>query len=265
MIFPFERRPWPQFIYVMVAMEKSCKYIARIAKTERDVTLTQALRGAHFGTCDAADADFYDAKCQHVLIEDSETGVLHGCFRFMPFNSGRDISSSYSSQFYDLSRLSSYTAPMLELGRFCMRGGVQDYAVLRVAWAFLTRYVDKHNIALIFGCASFDGVNPSHYTDAFALLKQRHLAPDKWQPQMGASEVFEFADKLNGYKPALKIANQNMPALLRTYLGMGGWVSDHAVVDRDLDTLHVFTAVEINAIPKSRARLLRKDAGIIQA
>jgi L-ornithine Nalpha-acyltransferase len=36
-----------------------------------------------------------------------------------------------------------------------------------------------------------------------------------------------------------------LPPLLRTYLGMGGWVSDHAVVDRELDTLHVFTCVEV--------------------
>ena len=42
-----------------------------------------------------------------------------------------------------------------------------------------------------------------------------------------------------------------------TYLAMGGWVSDHAVVDRDLHTLHVFTGVEIARIPAARARLLR--------
>jgi hypothetical protein len=38
---------------------------------------------------------------------------------------------------------------------------------------------------------------------------------------------------------------------------MGGWVSDHAVVDADLDTLHVFTGLEIRAVPPGRARLLR--------
>ena len=48
-----------------------------------------------------------------------------------------------------------------------------------------------------------------------------------------------------------------LPPLLRTYLAMGGWVSDHAVIDRDLDTLHVFTAVEVARIPPARARALR--------
>ena len=121
MIFPFEHRRYLEFIYVMVAMEKSCKYIARIAKTERDVQLTQAMRAAQFG-CGLQDADLFDAKCQHVLIEDTETGTLVGCFRFMAFTSGQELSRSYSAQFYDLQRLAAYNQPMLELGRFCVSG-----------------------------------------------------------------------------------------------------------------------------------------------
>jgi hypothetical protein len=52
-----------------------------------------------------------------------------------------------------------------------------------------------------------------------------------------------------------------MPPLLRTYLMMGGWVSDHAVVDDHMNTLHVFTGVEIGAIPPVRKRLLRAWLG----
>ena len=50
---------------------------------------------------------------------------------------------------------------------------------------------------------------------------------------------------------------KRMPPLLRSYLAMGGWVSDHAVVDRDMNTLHVFTGLEVRAIPPARARALR--------
>ena len=68
--------------------------------------------------------------------------------------------------------------------------------------------------------------------------------------------MFEFARRLRR-KPDLKAAQAKMPPLLRTYLLMGGWVSDHAVIDRDLGTLHVFTGLEIGAVPPARARLLR--------
>ena len=48
--------------------------------------------------------------------------------------------------------------------------------------------------------------------------------------------------------------NAALPALLRAYLALGGWVSDHAVVDRDLGTCHVFTCVELDRLPPARRR-----------
>ena len=41
---------------------------------------------------------------------------------------------------------------------------------------------------------------------------------------------------------------------------MGGWVSDHAVIDHQMNTLHVFTGLEIAAISEGRKRLLRGAA-----
>ena len=63
------------------------------------------------------------------------------------------------------------------------------------------------------------------------------------------------ADRLAGLIDPRR-AMAAMPPLLRTYLMMGGWVSDHAVMDRQLGTMHVFTGVEIRAIPPARRRLL---------
>lgn len=38
---------------------------------------------------------------------------------------------------------------------------------------------------------------------------------------------------------------------------MGGWVSDNAVVDSQMNTLHVFTGIEIGSNPAVRRRLLQ--------
>ena len=53
-----------------------------------------------------------------------------------------------------------------------------------------------------------------------------------------------------------KKALSNMPPLLKTYLSMGAWVSDHAVVDFNMKTLHLFTGMEISKIPKRRKQFL---------
>jgi putative hemolysin len=147
------------------------------------------------------------------------------------------------------------------MGRFCIHPDWHDPDILRVAWGAMTAWVDREGVEMLFGCSSFVGTDAADYLDAFALLKDRHLAPRRWLPRVKAPQVFRFARRLRARTPDLARAMRGMPPLLRTYLMMGGWVSDHAVVDRDLGTLHVFTGLEIRAIPPARARLLRGVAG----
>ena len=149
---------------------------------------------------------------------------------------------------------------MLELGRFCIHPEARDPDILRIAWGAMTRYVDERDVSLLFGCSSFQGTQWQDHADALALLKHRHLGPKRFLPRVKAPNVFKFAARLRR-KPNAKRANMKMPPLLKTYLMMGGWVSDHAVVDRDMNTMHVFTGVEIKSIPPARKKLLRAVVG----
>ena len=72
--------------------------------------------------------------------------------------------------------------------------------------------------------------------------------------------MFNFRSEVTQGFDAKK-ANADMPPLLSTYLLMGGWVSDHAVIDRDLNKMHFFTAIDIKAIPQELKRLLRTLVG----
>jgi putative hemolysin len=241
----------------MVALAKG-RYVARIADTEQDLLAAQRLRQLAFlGDEDGAlDQDAFDPICTHVLVEERSGGRLVCCFRILPLAGGAEIDRSYSAQFYELSALRDFDGPMVEMGRFCIHPDCSDPDILRVAWGAMTAYVDENNVEMLFGCSSFAGTDAERYFDAFAMLRDRHLAPKRWLPRVKAPNVFRFAARLRR-KPDLKLAQMRMPPLLRTYLMMGGWVSDHAVVDRQMNTLHVFTGLEIRAIPPARKRLLR--------
>ncbi len=246
----------------MLLMNKG-RYHARLAKTQADIHAAQTLRHLCFRGADAgkgADADEFDGICDHVLIEEARSGRLVCTFRFLPLSDGGEIGRSYAAQFYELSALEAFSGPMVEMGRFCIHPEFSDPDILRVAWAAMTRFVDDNRIEMLFGCSSFHGTDEQEYLDSFAMLKERHLAPRRWLPRVKAPLVFNFAQMLRR-KPDAKKAMLRMPPLLRTYLLMGGWVSDHAVVDRHMNTLHVFTGLEINAIPPARKRLLRGVAG----
>lgn len=243
-------------------------YHARLAETPKDVEAAQRLRHASFIAARSGavkdgvrgqglDADHLDERCDHMLVEERKTGRLVCCFRMMPLGSGAEIDGTYSAQYYNLEALRDYPSPMVEMGRFCIDPALNDPDILRVAWGAMTAYVDDNGVEMLFGCSSFEGTEADTYMDAFALLKAKHLAPSRWLPRVKAPKIFPFAKRLRIGHPNMKLAIGRMPPLLRTYLLMGGWVSDHAVVDNDLNTLHVFTGLEIKRVPKSRARLLR--------
>ena len=247
------------------------RYRARVTQDPRDVEAAQRLRHAAFiagreGAVDSddraggLDRDAFDADCMHVLIEEVRTGRLVCCFRMLHLESGAQIGRSYSAQYYELSKLEEYPSPMVEMGRFCMAPDCRDPDVIRVAWGAMTNYVQEHGVELLFGCSSFDGVDAEAYQDAFAYLKEKHLAPKRWLPRVKAPRVFRFAKHLRLRRPDVKLAMRRMPPLLRSYLLLGGWVSDHAVIDSDLNTLHVFTGVEIGRVPPRRRRLLISTA-----
>lgn len=234
---------------------KKGRYTARSASGPADLAAAQRLRAFCFGLQAPLDVDAYDDQCTHVLIEDTASGTLVCCYRLLTLR-GADLPQSYAAQFYELSALQSYEGLMMELGRFCVHPDWRDPDIQRLAWAAMTELVDARGVQLLFGCSSFAGTETAEYLDAFAMLRARHLAPKRWLPRVKAPDVFRFAARLR-HKPDLKKAMLRMPPLLRTYLMMGGWVSDHAVVDRQMNTLHVFTGLEIGAIPAARKRLLR--------
>lgn len=236
------------------------RYTARLAISRDDVRRVQSLRYSAFIGGAGIDEDQHDDACTHVMVEEIKTGELVCSFRMLPLKGGTDIHRSYSAQFYELSALQTFEGKMVEMGRFCVLPGRNDPDILRVAWGAMTCYVDENSVEMLFGCSSFAGTDAEGYLDAFAILKERHLAPRRWLPRVKAPSVFKFAQKLRFRKPDARLAMQAMPPLLKTYLMMGGWVSDHAVVDRQMNTLHVFTGVEINAIPAARQRLLRAIA-----
>ena len=240
------------------------RYRTRTAESTADIEAAQRLRQLAFKGDEATgalDKDSFDDICTHILVEDITDNRLICCFRMLPLDGGDEIERSYSAQFYELSALRAFPGRMVEMGRFCIHPEARDPDILRVAWAAMTRYVDENDVGLLFGCSSFKGTDADTYLDAFAMLKDRHLAPRRWLPRVKAPSVFRFAQALRLRKPDAKQAMLRMPPLLRTYLVMGGWVSDHAVVDRQMNTLHVFTGVEMSAVPPARKRLLRALAG----
>jgi len=174
-------------------------------------------------------------------------------FRLGNFPSGTAAVHGYSAQVFDLSPLRVFERPVLELGRFAIDPQRGNSDIFRLAWGVVTQLVDQNNVSFLFGCSSFVGTSPQAHSAGFRYLcRHRHIAPHSWRPVFhgGYRLAQAFEDHKDGGAP-------DLPPLLRAYLGLGGKVSDHAVIDPDLGTTLLFTGLNVAQVPQKRAQRLR--------
>ncbi len=233
------------------------RLVARLAHGGGDMARIMDFRRAAFPRRSGQEEDAQDALSAHVMVEGD--GGLLAYFRVMLFGWGAGLEQGYAARFYDVGPLSGYARPIAEMGRFCLAPGGVHPDVLRLAWGAMTRVVDEGQAGLMVGCVSFRGADWTVHRAGLALLAEGYLGPPEHRPGRKAVEVVDFP-ALAGPVADRRASVTGLPPLLRTYLGMGGWVSDHAVVDRELDTLHVFTCVEVDRVPAARAASLRAVA-----
>ncbi len=231
-------------------------FVTRIVSGSSDISALLRLRGRVFrGGGD--DADRFDSRCQHLLVEERSTGALAATCRLLRIDRPDGLKTSYAAQFYDLSGLATIPLPALELGRFCLAEDQRSPDILRVAWAALADHIDRIGVGTLFGCTSFQGTDPTKFRHALDLLGAKYLGPANWPVGRATRETVALARGAGAGHPDPVLGLGQMPPLLRSYLTMGGWVSDHAVIDRDLSTVHVFTCVEIAKVSAARARFLK--------
>ena len=230
---------------------------ARTTVSTADIRKAQSFRARFFALNKSADADAFDASSIHLLVEDHAQGILVACCRLKVFEP-EELTSSYSGQFYDLSRLQHFPGRMIEIGRFCVDPVQRSPDILRLAWALIAKIVDTCDVELMFGCSSFPGTGAEPHRASFDMLFAHYRAPDVWRPCEKSKDIVRFHKTGDISSCNFEKGWAGTPSLLRTYLAMCAWVSDHAVVDYNLNTLHVFTGVEIAKIPPMRKKQLRQ-------
>lgn len=206
-----------------------------------------ALRSRIFRQGGAADHDGFDGLSRHVLITDSRDGAAVACFRHRTLLPDA-LTTSYAGQFYDLSPLRTLRGPLVELGRVAVDARRSTPDLLRLLFAAMARMAVRARARLIFGCSSFPGADPPRHAPAIAWAR-------------GRAEVPEIRALAPCTLPLAAPDPAGVPALLRSYLALGAAVGPDAVADPALDTLHLFTLLNVAEVPAARARTLRRLVG----
>ena len=229
-------------------------YALRLAASDADLRAAQRLRyrvfvqelGADGPLVDHAqglERDEFDALFDHLLLIDRRVDPASGdhvvgAYRLLPSDRVGPGGRFYSETEYDLGPLRLSGRRLVELGRSCVdpahRGGTGMFHL----WNGLAEYVLARGIEVLFGVASFHGTDVQALAPQLAWLHHHHLAP----PDMRVVARPPGAVAMDLIPPGQldrKAAMAGMPALIKAYLRLGGFVGQGAYVDRPFNTTDV--------------------------
>ncbi|WP_171176576.1 GNAT family N-acetyltransferase [Ruegeria sp. HKCCD8929] len=240
-------------------------FTVKIAETEDELRAAQRLRydvfvrelggGGEMIDHEAGlERDRFDPYFDHMLAIDDGSGQVIGVYRLLRGDRAQAMGQFYSEDEYDLSVLKQSGRKLLELGRSCVhpdyRGGTAMYHL----WNGLAGYVAEHGIEVLFGVASFHGTDVQALAQPLSMLHHNHLAPPdlrvRTQPQHYVDMNLMAPEDLDRRKAMLEV-----PALIKAYLRLGGFVGEGAYIDHAFNTTDICLILDTARMNERQRRI----------
>ena len=224
-------------------------FTVKLAETDDELRAAQRLRydvfvrelgggGEMVDHAKGLERDRFDPYFDHMLAYDDSTGAVVGVYRLLPGDRAAELGQFYSEDEYDLTALKRSGRKLLELGRSCLhpdyRGGTAMYHL----WNGLARYVAERDIEVLFGVASFYGTDVQALAQPLSMLHHNHMAPPELRVR-AQPDVFQSMDLVAPDKLDRRAAMVQVPALIKAYLRLGGFVGEGAFIDHAFNTTDV--------------------------
>ena len=246
------------------------KFRTKIADNTAEFIAAQKLRYRIFvqelgGEGDMVDHDLglerdrFDPYFDHILLFDDarKSNPIIGVYRVMTCEKANQCGEFYSDKEYDLTVLRRSGKKLLELGRSCLDQDYRGGTALAYLWQALAKYALERKVEILFGVASFHGTIVSALAEPLSLLHHQYLAEEKIRPVAKKP----LNQKMNILEPELinrKSAVLKMPALIKSYIRLGGKVGLDAYVDYKFNTTDVCLIMDISSMNNKRKSFLTK-------
>lgn len=233
---------------LMAPAHTAWRFTTTWAASEAEVRAAQQLRYAIFagemgarlttlpGTVPGCDADRFDAYCDHLLVHvvdplDRQPPRLVGTYRVLRPEAARRAGGYYAESEFDLMPLRPLRASTVELGRACVDAAWRGGGVIMALWNELGRYMIRHRLDTMFGCASIGVADGGiQARRIWRYVSNGHLAAREWQlrPLQPLEGLDEYATSDFHFR--------DMPPLLKGYLRCGAKVLGPPSLDRQFNT-----------------------------
>ncbi|MCB9914595.1 MAG: GNAT family N-acetyltransferase [Planctomycetes bacterium] len=243
-------------------------YRLRFQRTAADLEACQRLRFRVFNVelqeglveshLTGLDRDRYDAQCDHLMVEDVETGALVGTYRMQTHDRAAAGLGYYSHNEFELASLpASLLDDSVELGRACIEKPHRNRRVLFLLWRGLAVYGRWNQKRWMLGCSSLsttdaeEGWRAYDWLDREGFVRQDLVVPVRegfrCEPDRYRYFTGEFA----------------LPPLFDAYMRHGARICSEPALDAEFGTVDFLTLIDIGDV---RARFYASlTAGLADA
>jgi putative hemolysin len=254
------------------------QYRVKLAETEEERLGAQRLRYRVFVEEMGAAAspeqraarrewDAFDPFFDHLVLLSLDPSIADpldrvvGVYRLMRRAAARAGRGFYGAGEYDLGPIEASPRESVELGRSCVAEGHRGGPALHLLWAGLADYVLERDIEILFGVASFPGVDPAPWAEALSYLHHWHLAPPELRVQAREGARLDMAlTPREAVEPARAL--RAMPPLIKAYLRLGGVVGEGAWIDRPFNTIDVCVLMDTARMVAARRAFFERSRGL---
>ncbi|WP_425312642.1 GNAT family N-acetyltransferase [Martelella limonii] len=250
----------------------------RIAETPSEIDAAQSVRYRVFveemqarlpeeAMSARRDFDRWDEIFDHLLvidrkIEGETEDQIVGTYRLLRHEVALAHGGFYSDAEFQTADLVARhpETRFMELGRSCVLPEYRSKRTVELLWQGNWAYALKHDIGVMFGCASFHGTDPSAHAMALSFLHHNARATGDWavaaRPELAVDMNMMAAEEASGRR-----ALTGLPPLIKGYLRLGAMVGEGAVIDQAFNTTDVLIVLPIASISDRYLNYYGADAG----
>ena len=233
------------------AVATAGSYRARLAATAADLQAAQCLRFEVFNVelqeglkeswSTRRDADRFDERCDHLLVEHIKTREVVGTYRLQTGIMAASGHGYYSAQEFDFAPFESIRTALVELGRACVHQDHRKMNVLNLLWRGITAYARQRNARYMIGCSSLTSQDPALGEAMYRSLAADYLVTEDFRTSPLPGFALPECEPLSDCpKP---------PRLLRTYLTIGAKICGAPAIDRAFGTIDFLTFIDLRTLP----------------
>ena len=211
------------------------------------------------------DYDSIDHFAHHLIVIDKtrkkSSNQIVGTYRLLKGDLARQFGGFYTSSEFDITNIiKKYRdKQILELGRSCIHKDYRNINIMSLIWKVIARYINLYDIKILFGCASFPGIDVFKFSEQLFFLRDNFSLPNDLLVKSLDKNIYSI-DKFKIKKLDMFNTFLKLPPLIKGYLRVGGKVSDSYFVDHQFNTIDLCIAVKTENIAyKYKKKYLNHD------